>query len=435
MNATKILASAALFLASAGLISCSDDKNGGDEPTLTTKIYLAVPDGTTNISADYADDIDVSVRFSAPLAEATEFDFAFVLTGSKSSQAPTDNSILTVVDNPVTITKGATTANIKVKTLGAEIEQTVSLMLGIKSLDTSKFELKEAVTFTVTPPTIFGGLTEEQKALIVQIKTEKGIDLTPWMGNISLTGTIEFPGDGNRAPFVEPTTIQLGGTSVITLGSEASTDNIALTMESNTMGMTDYLYDSMLKLTVKDKEYFDVEDSPNSTRLMELLNWNENTAETFEVSLPNFKIVNYDASSKTAEIEFTATGEADYMLDKNGDKIYNELFEDYTSYNGHTSWIPFSYKFSAWDRNLDLFAAQNAEIVEFMGYNIVADPKMYLGINDINEDYWELEENNLYVTPKGSIDFANGVMTFEFPFDHADQYGYSRVKVSYTIAK
>ena len=42
---------------------------------------------------------------------------------------------------------------------------------------------------------------------------------------------------------------------------------------------------------------------------------------------------------------------------------------------------------------------------------------------------------NLYVEPKGTVDFEAGTMTFEFPFDHADQNGYSRVKVVYTIAK
>lgn len=426
MNTSKFLAGAALFLAAFGMTACSDSDKGGDEPTLTTKIYLTVPDGTTNITANNPDEIEVAVSLSSPLADATSFDFEF--TGN-------DASVMEVIGNPLSMAKGATTASIKVKATGAEIAQATTLTLGIKNLDATKFELKEAAVFSVTPATVAGGLTEEQKAIIAKIKSEKGIDLTPWMGDINLTGTIEFPGEGNRAPFVEATTVQLGGSSFITLGSEASADNIAITMQSNPMGMRDYLYDALQKLTVKDKEYFDIEDSPNSVRLMQLLNWNANSAETFEVSLPNIKIVNYNAADKTAEIEFVATGDAEYMLDKNGEKIYNELFEDNISYHGHTSWIPFSYKYSAWERNLELLASKNAEIVEFLNYNIVADPKMYLGINEVNEDYWELEENNLYTAPKGTIDFAKGIMTFEFPFDHADQYGYSRVKVSYTLAK
>lgn len=425
MKTTKFLATAALLLATVSMVSCSDDKEG-DEPTLTNKIYMTVPSGTTNISSKNTDEITVEVSFSSALAEATSFEFEF--TGATPSA-------MTVIDNPMSLAKGATKGSVKVKASGADITEPITLTLAIKNLDAKKYVVETPAVFTLTPPTKIEGLTEEQMALIAKYKSEKGIDLTPWMGNINLTGTIEFPGEGSRAPFVEPTTITLGGQTALTLGSEATEDVIALTMVSNPMGMTDYLYDSMLKLTVKDKEYFDVEDSEQSLRLMELLEWNENSTETFEVSLPNIKIVNYNAANQTADIEFAATGDADYMLDKNGEKIYSDLLEDNISYNYHTSWIPFAYKYSAWDRNLDLFAAGNAEIIELLNYNVVADPKVYLGVSDINEDVWEIEENNLYASPKGSIDFANGKMTFEFPFDHADQTGYSRVKVSYSLAK
>lgn len=425
MKATKFLATAAMLLATVGMVSCSDDK-GGDEPTLTNKIYMTVPSGTTNISSTHPDEITVEVSFSSALAEATSFEFEF--TG-------TTPSAMTVVDNPMSLAKGATKGSVKVKATGADITEATTLTLAIKNLDSKKFVVESQATFTLTPPTKIEGLTDEQMALIAKYKSEKGIDLTPWMGSVSLTGTIEFPGDGTRAPFVEPTTITLGGHTAFTLGSEASDDVIALTMVSNPMGMTDYLYDSLLKLTVKDKEYFDVEYSDQSLRLMELLQWNENSTETFEVSLPNIKIVNYNAANQTADIEFVATGDADYMLDKNGDMIYSDVLEDNISYNDHTSWIPFAYKYSAWDRNLDLYAEGNAEIIEMLVYNVVADPKVYLGVSDVNEDAWEIEENNLYASPKGSIDFANGKMTFEFPFDHADQYGYSRVKVSYSLAQ
>lgn len=425
MKATKFLATAALLLATIGFVSCSDDNGGGDEPTLTNKIYMTVPSGTTNITSTHPDEITVEVSFSSALAEATSFEFEF--TGATPSA-------MTVVDNPMSLAKGATKGSVKVKATGADISEATTLTLAIKNLDAKKYVVETPAVFTLTPPVKIEGLTDEQMALINKYKSEKGIDLTPWMGNVSLTGTIEFPGDGTRAPFVEPTTIALGGQTAFTLGSEASDDVIALSMASNPMGMTDYLYDSLLKLTVKDKEYFDVEDSDQSLRLMELLQWNENSTETFEVSLPNIKIVNYDADSQTADIEFVATGDADYMLDQDGKKIYSDLLEDNISYY-HTSWIPFAYKYSAWDRNLKLFADGNAEIIELLNYNVVADPKVYLGISDINEDAWEIEENNLYVSPKGSIDFAKGTMTFEFPFDHADQNGYSRVKVSYSLAK
>lgn len=426
MNAIKYLASAAALLTLAfGSASCSEEDK--TEPDTSTKIYLTVEEGKTNIHANYTDEITVSLELSSAVAAETQFTLGF--TG-------TDAAAMTVIDNPVTVAAGSTSTSFKVKTTGVEVQSVTTLTLAVENVPAG-FAMTQPATFTVSPSTAMEELTEEQIATIAGIRSSAGFDLTPWMGFVELTGTIEFPGDGAREAFVSPATITLGGTTGITLGSEASATRPTITMAVNPMGMADYLLESFLNLTVKDKEYFaydeDPEAAPESVRLMELLNWNANSAETFSVELPNIEIANYDPETETADLIFVKEG-TDKMLDREGNPIYVEALEDDYTY-GHESWIPFTYGYSAWTRNLNMFAAGDPEIAELLTYATVADPKVYLGISDVNYDYWELEENNLYTEPKGSIDFKNGKMTFEFPFDHADQNGYSRVKVTYSLAK
>lgn len=425
MNAIKYFASAAVLTLALGAVSCKDD-DGGD-PEVKNKIYLTVVDGTTDIPVNYADEITINVDLSQNAKADVAFTFA--VTGDHAEA-------MEILDNPVTVTAGSRAASFRVKTTDVELEAPVTLTVALASVPTG-YEMASAAIFNVTPHSSLAELTAEQRALISSINEAKGFDLGQWIGNIALQGTIEFPGSGARAPFIEAATIQLGGTTAITLGDEATVETPTLTMAANPMGMRDYLYDSFRKLTVDDKEYFaydeDPEAAPESLRLMSLLGWNSTSAETFEVSLPDIKIVNYDAATQTADLEFVVEGD-DYVLDKNGNHIYNSLIED-DWYIDHESWIPFAYNYSAWNRNLDKIAANDPDAIELMTYSITANPKSYLGMNSVNEDYWEVEDNNLYVAPTGKIDFAKGIMTFEFPFDHADQYGYSRVKVTYTLAK
>lgn len=425
MNAIKYLASAAVLTLALGAVSCKDD-DGGD-PEVKNKIYLTVVDGTTDIPVNYADEITINVDLSRNAT--ADVDFTFTVTGDHAEA-------LEIIDNPVTVTAGSRAASFRVKTTDIELDGPTSLTVTVASVPAG-YEMASPAMFNVTPHSSLAELTDEQRALINSINETKGFDLGKWIGNIALQGTIEFPGDGARAPFIEAATIPLGGTTAITLGSEATVETPTLTMAANPMGMRDYLFDSFRKLTVDDKEYFaydeDPEAAPESLRLMELIGWNATSAETFEVSLPNIKIVNYDPATQTADLEFVATGD-DYLLDSDGDNIYVEAWEEDFAFE-HESWIPFTYNYSAWTRNLAKISANDPDAIELMGYNIIAHPKAYLGMYDVNEDYWEVEENNLYVAPAGKIDFANGIMTFEFPFDHADQYGYSRVKVTYTLAK
>ncbi|MDE6127358.1 MAG: DUF4929 domain-containing protein, partial [Muribaculaceae bacterium] len=186
------------------------------------------------------------------------------------------------------------------------------------------------------------------------------------------------------------------------------------------------------------KEYFDNADADYSMRLMQLLNWNDASAETFAVTLPGLKITDIDAAAGKATVEFVTEGD-NYVLDSAGNPIHDDINDFDLTFDFSYDRVPFNYSYTAWDRMLALIEGRNPDALELMSA-MLSHPAQYLGISSVLSDDWEIDEEedgvrNLYTEPKGEIDFANGTMTFEFPFDHADQYGYSRVKVVYSLAK
>lgn len=420
-------AALAALVLSVSLGSCSKE----DEPAAQTvnHIYLSVPqDGGSAIVDGSGETVTVMVTLSRKVDAAVSFNFAI-----ESEQS----DLFVLADNPVRIEAGENTGFFTVKsadklTTVVNVDATFS----ITNLDEEKFDIATNLTVKLLPAPGAGILEPEQLALIAAWKEAYGIDLFPWVGNISLSGTIEFPGDGYRTPFITPETITLNGYTAFTISKDATAEVPALDMVDNPMGMGEYLYSSFKNLTIDDKEYFALEDDGNGLDLMNLINWNANSEESFAAALPGIRITSIEGGKAT--LEFVAEGE-DYILDSKGETIYNEALESPFVYAYHTSWIPFKYTYTAWDRQLGLVESGDAEATELLGYGVSAAPASYLGVSDVLEDYWDMDSEedkiNLYVYPKGEIDFNAGTMTFEFPFDHADQYGYSRVKVTYTLKK
>lgn len=426
MKAFHYLASAAtLFLAFAAA-SCSDRK---DEPEVINHIYFSIPDGNSSITDNTDETVTVAISLSSPVAAATSF--TVEVTGG-------DASLLSLGGNPVNIAAGSTTGTFTVSSANTgTVTQSTSFGFTISNLNPTKFDIAQNATVTLLPAANESPLTPEQQALVKHWRTAYGIDLTPWIGSVALQGTIEFPGNGNRTPFILPKTIQLNGNSVFAISSDADETTPVLDMTENPFGMTEYLYQTFRQLTVDDSEYFALEDDGNGLELMDLIKWNASSEESFTVSLPGLRLTNI--SNGKATVEFVAEGD-DYILNANGEPIYSSLLESDLVYAYHTSWIPFDYQFTAWNRQLALIENGDPLALELQTYGVSAAPACYLGLSDVLEDYWEIDEDeedvpNLYVEPKAEIDFNAGTMTFVFPFDTEDQYGYSRITVTYTIIK
>lgn len=423
----KCLAAMAALVWSASFVSCSDDNDGPADPVIN-HIYLSVPQDAGNSIVDGSGDA-VTVMVTLSKAVDANVSFNFALEG--------DNTDMFVLeDNPVVIENGKNSGFFTVKSADKlTTTENVEVTFSITNLDDKKFDLAANTTVKLLPAPGAGVLTPEEMALVAAWKEKYNVDILPWIGNVALTGTIEFPGDGYRDPFIAPETINLNGFTAFAISADATEDTPALDMVENPMGMSDYLYKAFRDLTVDDKAFFAYEDGGNGLDLMELISWNANSEESFAVALPGIKITSIENGKAT--LEFVAEGE-DYILNSKGETIYDELMESDYVYSFHTSWIPFTYTYTAWDRQLGLIESGDAAAAELLSYGVSAAPASYLGINDVLEDYWEIDEDeedkiNLYVEPKGEIDFNAGTMTFEFPFDHADQYGYSRIKVTYSL--
>ena len=408
MKINKYLAAMASLVLACTAVSCSDK---GDDPTSATKLYFFTD--VTSISEDSEEVIPVTLAMSS--TQTTDVSFNVVATGSGAEA-------VVLTDTPVTIPAGQTEGKFYVKSLNSSIiTEAAEITFSINALNDKAFTIEQNATITILPEGSVV-LTEEQKALIESYKAATGIDLTPWMGAVKCEVSIEFPGGGSREAFTEPKTINYSGKTLFNLSQESTQAQIVLDMVKNPLGLTNYLQESFLGLTVNDSEYFDNEDSTETTKLMELLGWNKSSAETFNVTLPGLW---WD---EDGNVNFIAEGE-DLILDANGQPIYSEALESNMALD-HTSWIPFKYSFTAWDRQLKLFGEGNPEIIELMDYDVTANPAKYLGITDVNEDGWEDET---WIEPTGKVDWKAGTMTFQFPFDHADQSGYSKVTVKYSI--
>lgn len=424
MKTFHYLAASAAVLLSFGAVSCSE-KN--EPEVIVNHIYLTSPNGATSVTAGTDEEVEVAVTLS--FAPSTSVTLDFAAEGEAASY-------VTLSGTPVTIEYGTAVSSFTVKAAeGVSLESPVSVTITAKNLDERKFDVLQTITITVMPAS-GSNLSPEDKALVDAWKSKYNIDLTPWLGTVSLSGELEYPGSGNREPFVAPANIPLAGASIFAISSEADNDTPVLDIIENPMGMKDYLLTTFLQFTINDKEYFTQEEDGGQA-LMKLISWDSASSETFEVTLPGLRIT--DIKDGKATVEFVVEGE-NFILNSNGEPIYSEEMESDLVYNFAESRIPFTYQYSAWARQLALVEEGDATAIELLTYGVSAAPASYLGVTGVLEDEWEIDEEedgvaNLYVEPKGEIDFNKGTMTFEFPFDHEDQTGYSRVRVVYSINK
>lgn len=419
----KYFAYATILLAACFASACNED----EEPaTYTGKngVTLSILNGNGTLMEDEDNALTVSVTLDRPYD--TDINLTVDVQGSEPER-------LLVTPNPITVNAGSKSATFQVASaqLGNLTEQH-QYTLSMKDLQ-SDMEIIQTVSITLRTRTGMDDLTNEQKALVESWKTNYGIDVTPWIGKISLTGNVTEPGEGSTADFMEPKETTLQGASIITLGEGCTEDKIVLKMVDNPMGLTAFLYDWFRKNTVEDIEYYANEEEGTGLETMEKINWNKDSQETFNVTLDGIEIDLTQATDNSYAINFTKEGTA-YVYDVNGNPLLYALEDEEPepwSYSKEC-WIPFKYEFSAWTRLLTMVAEGDEEALEMAIDSRTADPEYFLLFSSVNEDEYDSEENNYYVEPRGSIDFANGKMTFEFPADHQLAGGYARVNVTYT---
>ena len=401
------------------LTSCAGDD---DKDKMTNYVQLSVngsTSGATTIAEDATEPVVINVLLSYFVEETTTINFE--LTGN-------EGDILRLENNIVEIPANEKTAEIKVYSNNRNsliTEQSVGLIIASSSND--KIVLSNPWTIKVRPASTMPELTEEQKAMIAGYKENLGIDLYRMLGKVSCSVKVSFPyveGDDKDYFNDGEESRTFTAESVITLSENATAEKPVLKMISNPMGMDDFMFEMLRKNTTEDV-YESWYYYPYSIAVMNAAGYAPAdddkymiaATETFEMTLDNISIEN-------GEITFVQEVE-----DSWGDMINS---------------VPFEYNFSLWNK----LQAKSEEIVEVdeygdgemveytMGelfeYGASMDPKQYLMLSTISEDYFENEPSD-WVEPKAIYDFENGTFKFVFPFDMANSYGYQNVEVTYTM--
>lgn len=401
------------------LTSCAGDD---DKDKMTNYVQLSVngsTSGATTITEDATEPVVINVLLSYFVEEVTTINFE--LTGN-------EGDILRLENNIVEIPANEKTAEIKVYSNNRNsliTEQSVGLIISSSSND--KIVLSNPWTIKVRPASTMPELTDDQKAMIAGYKENLGIDLYRMLGKVSCTVKVSFPyveGDDKDYFNDGEESRTFTAESVITLSENATAEKPVLKMVSNPMGMDDFMFEMLRKNTTEDV-YESWYYYPYSIAVMNAVGYAPGdddkymiaATETFEMTLDNISIEN-------GEITFVQEVE-----DSWGDMINS---------------VPFEYNFSLWNK----LQAKSEEIVEvdeygdgemveytigeLFEYGASMDPKQYLMLSTITEDYFENEPSD-WVEPSASYDFENGTFKFVFPFDMYNSYGYQNVEVTYTM--
>lgn len=388
-----------LLTAAVAMTSCNEKKETGYSGT--NKIYLTAENNNAVITESVTTPLEVEVTLTSTVETATTLTFRLENDAQE---------LLRLEGNPVTIAAGEKSATLQVVSNAKNLlVESTYITLGIDAAQVpAGMELAEALRIRVNPNPAVPELTEEQKTLLAGYQEKYGVDLTAFLGVMQCQTTLNIPGDGSTNDFSTPETRTITGQTVITLSEESTAEMPVLKMTDNPMGLTEYLYWVFRQNTIDDDEYWTQqgEESANQ-RLMDRIKWTASSEETFNVALDGIKCQNISATGADLDI----------------------LGEVEDSYGDPMTVVPFSFSFTAWDRQKELLDAGDAEMQEIYDQGGIANPAYYLFSYSVDEDGYE---NGNWLESEGHIDFEKGEMTFQFVMDHYYAGDYTIVYVTYT---
>ncbi len=360
--------------------SCDNGDNGSYEGTNYVEISSVV-------NSIY--DVEDGKHFVVNVYLTKSLENDLVLNFAEKSGKET----MTFINNPVTIPAGqknGTFSLILAEDLNLGADEEFVVTLSSETLP-DKVQFKEDLTISIKT-TSNAALTEEQQAIV---NAYTAVDLSKYLGAVRCS--VEYT-------YYDMETFELCETpktwetvSVITLSEESTEGAPVLKMVANPMGMEDEMYKLLKVQTVESPYWLDEYAGPEYATLMEGINWNAESAETFKMTLDGIKL-NTDLS-----IDYLGT-----MQDSYGEDMVV---------------VPFGYEFSAYERE------KTAELDIKEDSDATANPDLWLFCTGIDEDLWE-NEDGVWEEAKGSI--SEEKLEFVYCFDYYNAGGYDKVKVTYT---
>ena len=389
-----------------GFSACSSDNNDGDKPMTN---YVSISAEGNNIINE---DDDEEVKFNILIGNTLTADATINL-----SLEGNDDNVATISPSTIALKAGAKTASFTVKSnkkslLKSDRVLTVKATFSDANMKTDG----KAVTLTIKPDSDIPVLTAEQQKLIEGYKQNLNIDLTKILGKVKVETLVTFNDDDKIDINDNKETRSFSGVTIITLSEKATADKPVLKMVSNAMGMAAFNYEMLRKKTVEDTEYYT--QTPYGQAVMENIKYDFNK-ETFTMTLDGIEV------------------NADMTLSFTGKKT--------TIYEEEITTVPFDYTFSAWTRLKEMADAGKNFIVDdgdsktetpvqdIIDGGGTLNPYAFFDNTDVVADAEKTEYKNIFVVPTGKIDFANGKMTFAFPWYLENAYGCQKVEATYTF--
>ena len=389
-----------------GFSACSSDNNDGDKQ-MTNYVSISV-EGNNIIN----EDDDNEVKFNILIGNTLTADATINL-----SLEGNDDNVATLTPSTIALKAGAKTASFTVKSnkkslLKSDRVLTVKATFSDANMKTDG----KAVTLTIKPDSDIPVLTAEQQKLIEGYKQNLNIDLTKILGKVKVETLVTFNDDDKIDINDNKETRSFSGVTIITLSEKATADKPVLKMVSNAMGMAAFNYEMLRKKTVEDTEYYT--QTPYGQAVMENIKYDFNK-ETFTMTLDGIEV------------------NADMTLSFTGKKT--------TIYEEEITTVPFDYTFSAWTRLKEMADAGKNFIVDdgdsktetpvqdIIDGGGTLNPYAFFDNIDVVADAEKTEYKNIFVVPTGKIDFANGKMTFAFPWYLENAYGCQKVEATYTF--
>ena len=389
-----------------GFSACSSDNNDGDKPMTN---YVSISAEGNNIINE---DDDEEVKFNILIGNTLTADATINL-----SLEGNDDNVATISPSTIALKAGAKTASFTVKSnkkslLKSDCVLTVKATFSDANMKTDG----KAVTLTIKPDSDIPVLTAEQQKLIEGYKQNLNIDLTKILGKVKVETLVTFNDDDKIDINDNKETRSFSGVTIITLSEKATADKPVLKMVSNAMGMAAFNYEMLRKKTVEDTEYYT--QTPYGQAVMENIKYDFNK-ETFTMTLDGIEV------------------NADMTLSFTGKKT--------TIYEEEITTVPFDYTFSAWTRLKEMADAGKNFIVDdgdsktetpvqdIIDGGGTLNPYAFFDNIDVVADAEKTEYKNIFVVPTGKIDFANGKMTFAFPWYLENAYGCQKVEATYTF--
>ncbi len=389
-----------------GFSACSSDNNDGDKQMTN---YVSISAEGNNIINE---DDDNEVKFNILIGNTLTADATINL-----SLEGNDDNVATLTPSTIALKAGAKTASFTVKSNKKSLLKSDRVLTVKATFSDSNMKADgKAITLTIKPDSDIPVLTAEQQKLIEGYKQNLNIDLTKILGKVNVETLVTFNDDDKIDINDNKETRSFSGVTIITLSEKATADKPVLKMVSNAMGMAAFNYEMLRKKTVEDTEYYT--QTPYGQAVMENIKYDFNK-ETFTMTLDGIEV--------------------------NADMTLSFTDKKTTIYEEEITTVPFDYTFSAWTRLKEMADAGQSFIVddgdsktETPVQNIIdgggtLNPYAFFDNIDVVADAEKTEYKNIFVVPTGKIDFANGKMTFAFPWYLENAYGCQKVEATYTF--